>query len=206
MTADKPNLPWPGTDERAVVEEMIRDPGSKHWEKCDEFVRQLVHAKAKNIPNDFREEIIQEAMYKVARYLPEFRFHGAFRTWLIPLITHSIIDMYRRLHKEKNTVALDEPSNEDDRQDEPFPMSGAETTEEAFMIKEDLQNALAALSEYANAHNNSIRNSLIIQMVIFEGRTHAETAEAAGCKPPVVSYVVREAQRYAREKMERKQP
>jgi len=207
MTEDKPYLPGPEADERAVVEEMIRDPDSKHWEECNEFVKQRVYVKAKNIPSDFREEIIQEAMYKVAKYLPEFQFHCAFRTWLNPLITHSIIDMYRRLRKEREfTVFLGEPSHEDDSEDEPFPGSEAKSTEEIFMIHEELRNTLAALSEYANVHSNSTRNSLIIRMVIFEGHTHAETAKAVGCNPPVVSYIVREAQRYAREKMEHKQP
>ena len=200
MTEDKPYLPGPEADERAVVEEMIRDPDSKHWEECNEFVKQRVYAKAKNIPNDFLEEISQEAMYKVARALPGFQFHCAFKTWLNPIIENCIIDMYRRLRKERNTTALEEPSNDDDRQDEPFPISEAETTEEAFMIKEDLRNALAALVEYTNAHSNSDRNRLIIRMVLFEEHTHAETAKAAGCNPPVVSYVIRQAQRYARER------
>jgi hypothetical protein len=37
-------------------------------------------------------------------------------------------------------------------------------------------------------------------MVVFEGKTYEEAAEVAGCHAPVVGYVVREAQRHAREK------
>jgi len=198
---------WLGADERLVVGEMLRDPDSEHWEKCNESVKQLVYAKAKNIPSDLWEVIIQETMYKVARYLPDFQFRCPFRTWLNLIIKSCIADAYRGRRNERDfTVFLGEPSNESVHEDEISSRSATKSAEEASMIKEDLRNAHGALLEYANIHANSVRNKHIIRMVLFEGRTHAETAEAVGCNPPVVSYVVREAQRYAREKMERKQP
>ena len=79
MTGDKPSLPWSGADERLVVVEMIGDRDSKHWEECNKFVKRCVYAKAKNILSNLQEDIIQEAMYKVAKYLPHFRFQCALK-------------------------------------------------------------------------------------------------------------------------------
>lgn len=193
---------WPRANDRSFVEEMIRDPGSKHWENLNEFVKQRVRVQAGNIPIDYHEEIIQEIMHKVAGRLPGFQFRSALQGWLIPLITYSIIDVYRKLQKEKQfTVPLEKPSDDDEREDEPFPGIEVKSAEESSLINDDLRDALEALVDYTNAHRNSTRNSLIIRMVILEGYTHEKTAEAVGCKRPVVDYVVREAQRYAREKL-----
>jgi len=67
MTEGKSYLPWPGADDRIVVEEMLRDHSSGQWHECYIFVRKLVHAKAKNIPKDHWEDIVQDAMIS---YLP----------------------------------------------------------------------------------------------------------------------------------------
>jgi hypothetical protein len=43
MTESKSYLPWPGADDRIVVEEMLRDRSSGQWYECYVFVRKLVH-------------------------------------------------------------------------------------------------------------------------------------------------------------------
>src|SRR6266487_32437 len=201
MTKGKPNFPSPGVDERLVAEEMLRDRHSKLWEDCGEFVTRRVYAKAKNISNH-QEEIIQEVMYKVTKYLPYFQFKCALKTWLYTIIEHCVIDMHRRpQNQERFNVPSSDPLNESDREDRCFKASKAKSAEDVYMTNDELRNAMVALLEYANAHSNPIRNRLIIRMIIFEGHTHFETAKAAGCNAPVVGFVVREAQRYAREKM-----
>ncbi len=204
MTDDNAGSHWPRTDERSVVEEMLRDRHSKHWEECRTFVKQRVYIKAKNtILAGHQEEIIQEVMVKIVRYLSRFRFHCALKTWLNLIIEHCIIDMHRRLLNEGQfSVPPGDSSNENDREGEASILNQAWSAETTFMLNEELRNAVTALSEYANTHSNPIRDQLIIRMVIFDGHTHAEAAKAAGCNAPVVGYVVREAQRYAREKME----
>jgi RNA polymerase sigma factor (sigma-70 family) len=202
MTDGKPFFPWPGADERLVVEEMIGDRHSKHWEECNKFVKRRVYAKAKKILSDLLEDIIQEVMYKVAKYLPHFRFQCALKTWLSQIIEGSIIDAHRKpQNKGRSHPPLADPSNESDREGEGFNVGEAKSAEDAFEVNDEIRNGVMALLEYVNTHANSIRNRLIIRMVIFEGQTHAEAAKAAGCHAPVVGYVVREAQRYAREKM-----
>ena len=202
MTEGNSDSRWPGADERTVVEEMIHNQYSKHWEECNKFVKRCVYAKAKNIPYNLQEEIIQEVLLKVAKNLPSFHFQCVLKTWLNLIIEHCIIDMHRKLQNQGPFhVNLGDPLNESDREGEVFTLSEARSAEEVSVTNDELRNALAALLEYTNAHSNPIRNRLIIRMVILEGRTREETAKAAGCNAPVVGYVVREAQRYAREKM-----
>ncbi len=202
MTEGKSGSHWPGADERSVVEEMNRDRHSQQWNECSTFVKRCVYAKAKNIPNNFQEDIVQEVMYKVTKYLPDFQFRCALKTWLNQIIEHCIIDTHRRLPNHGQLIAsIGDPLNEGDREGEVFAVSEERSAEDAYMTNDDLRNAVADLLEYTNLHSNPTRNRLIIRMVIFEGHTHVETAIAVGCNAPVVSYVVREAQRYAREKM-----
>lgn len=203
MSNGQPYLPRSGVDERVIIEEMIRDRHSKDWEACNNFVKRCVYSKAKNIPSNRHEDIIQEVMYKVTKYLPHFRFQCTFKTWLNQIIESCIINVYRRLQNERPYQSpLVDPPNESDSEREGPHASEAKSAEEAFETNNEILNGIAALLEYANTHSNPIRDRLILRMVLFEGQTHAEAAKAAGCHAPVVGYVVREAQRYAREKME----
>jgi RNA polymerase sigma factor (sigma-70 family) len=200
MPNEQPYLPRPGMDERAIAREMIRDKLSVHWEACSNFVNHCVNAKAKNIPIDYREDIAQEVMHKVKNGLPGFRFESTLKCWVNVIIERCIIDTRRRLRKEEIThVPLTDQTYESDREGEGFTRDEEKSAEDAFMINDKIRGGWIALLEYAHTHGNSIRNQLIIRMVIYEGRTYAEAAKVAGCTEPVVGYVVREAQRYARE-------
>jgi len=205
MPNEQPYLPRPGIDERTVAKEMISDQYPEHWEECSKFVKRRVHAKAKNIPDSLHEDIIQEAMYKVTKSLEHFRFECTLKTWVNLIIERCIIDEHRRLrNEERSHVPLTDQSNESDLEGEGLTTSEVKSAEDALMTNDEIRNGWAACLEYASTHANPIRNQLIIWMVIHEGKTHAEAARAAGCNAPVVGYVVREAQRYAREKMEHK--
>src|SRR5438128_1358746 len=115
MSEDQPYLPRSGADERSIVDEMIHDRHSKHWDKCSEYVKRWVYAKAKNIPKNLQEEIIQEVLYKVTRYLPYFRFQCALKTWLNQIIEHCIIDGLR--NEGRSHFPLANQPNESDRAD-----------------------------------------------------------------------------------------
>ncbi|HJT59496.1 MAG TPA: RNA polymerase sigma factor [Ktedonobacteraceae bacterium] len=203
MTDGKADGHWPGTDEISVVKEMLLRQDSKQWKECSEFVKRCVYAKAKNIPSTIQDEISQEVMYRVAKHLPDFEFHCSLKTWLNTIIGNCIIDAYRKQQKERQFhVPLSDLHNEGNREGEVASIIGeTRSVEDSYEIKDELRHAWSALLEYTDAHANRDRNRLIIRMVLFEGHTHIEAAEAAGCKAPVASYVIREAQRYAREKM-----
>lgn len=207
MSNEHPYLLWMGIDQRLVVKEMIRDQNSRHWEECNNFVKHRVYARATNIPSDLQEDIIQEVMYKVTKYLPHFRFKCALKTWLNLIIERCIIDEYRSLQNKRryHTPLADLPI-ENDHEGEELYASDVKSVEDNFITDDfvtldKIHDGLMALIEYINNHSNPIRNRFIIWMVIIDGQTYAETAVAAGCHVAVVGHVVREAQRYARERM-----
>jgi RNA polymerase sigma factor (sigma-70 family) len=205
MPNDQPYLPRPGIDERMIVAEMLRDQNSQHWEECRRFVKFCVSANASNIPASSHEDIIQEVMYKVAKSLEQFRFECSFKSWINIVVRRCIIDESRKLRKDENVHSpLTNQSNENDGEGESFVISKAKSAEDVFLTEDQIRTGMAALLEYADIHTHPIRNRLIIELVIDEGKTYAEAAKAAGCKEPVVGYVVREAQLYAR-KMRDKQ-
>lgn len=202
MTDDNAGSYWPGMDERSVVEEMIRDRYSEHWEECRKVVKQRVYVRAKNIPIHHQEEIIQEVMVKMVRYLPGFHFHCRLKTWLNVVIESCIIDVHRTLRNEGQfSTHHGDVLNENNYEGELHILDETWSAETTFLLSEELRDAIAALLEYASLHSNPVRDQLIVRMVIFDGYTHIEAAKAAGCSAPVVGYVVRQAQRYAREKM-----
>lgn len=193
---------WLGKDERLVVAEMIRDRHSEYWEECAQFVRRSVYAKAKNIPTDLQDDINQDIMYKVAKFLPHFRFECTFKSWLNLIADRCVIDAYRKLQSEARSqlqLAVVDPPNESDGENEELNTREVISAEEAFETNDKIQNGLKALLEYANTHANPTRNLSIIRWVLFEGKTYEEAAIAAGASSAVVGYVVRQAQHYARE-------
>jgi len=198
----EPYLPRPGIDERTIIAEMISGQHPEHWEECRKFVKLCVYANANNIPDSLHEDIIQEVMYKVTRSLERFRFECTLKAWINIIVERCIADAHRGRRNEVTYhfhLAIS-PIESDYEGEEPG--TGEEkSAEDAFMTDDEIRNGWAALLEYASTHANSIRNQHIIRMVIREGYTHAEAAKVAGCSAPVVGYVVREAQRYAREKM-----
>ena len=202
MSKDQPYLPRPGVDEKMIVDEMIREERLEHWEECYKFVMKCVYAKAKNMPPHHLDDIVQVIMIKITIYLLHFRFKCALKTWVNQIIEHQIIDEYRKLRNEGPHLpfSLNPPGDPDGESQEPGTNEGV-SAEEAFEMQEKIRIGMAALLEYANTHANPVRNWHIIQLVLFEEKTYEEAAIAVGCNPPVVGYVIREAQRYARDKI-----
>jgi RNA polymerase sigma factor (sigma-70 family) len=199
MTEDKSYLPWPGADDRIVAEEMLRDHSSGQWHECYVFVRKLVHVQAKNISNDHWDDIIQDAMIRIHKYLPTFQYQCAFRTWLFGIVRSCIIDDYRKSTRAgPHMVPLGDPHEDAEHEGDTFTANTPRTVEDICIMHDELDKALTALQEYVSTHANPIRNRRILYMVVFEGRSLEEVAKVVGCSSPVVGYVVRSAQRYVR--------
>ncbi len=203
MTEGKAYLPWPGVDDRIVVEEMLRDSKSGQWYECREFVKKLVQAQAKNIPRDHWEDIVQEAMIRVGKYLRTFRHQCRFRTWLFGIVRSCIIDTHRKFMRPGEFMAPLGDSHDDvEHEGDAFTAVAPGTVEDECIVHDELSKALAALQEYVSTHAHPIRNGRILNMVLFEGRSLEEAVKAVGCSAPVVGYVVRSAQCYVRKRME----
>lgn len=205
MTSERPYLPRPGISEKEIVEEMIRNRDSEHWQQCHEFVKHQVSIRAKNFTWISQEKISLEATYKIFRDLPKFRFESTLRTWVHTIIGSCIVDEHRYLQRQERLhVSLEDTFTKGDHEGEEPRVIGIKpmSVEDTIETREEMRNGADALLKYVDTHRNPVRNRQIIKMVIFEGRTLAETAKAVGCHPGVVHYVIEEAQRYAREKMD----
>ncbi len=212
MTKGKSFHPWPGADDRIVVQEMLRDRNSGQWYECREFIKKLVQAKAKNIPKDHWEDIIQDAMMRLDKTLATFQYQCAFTTWLFGIVRSCIIDYYRKAARVGQQMAPlsdqyvkteleDDPHDDDQKEGDAFTTQVTGTVEDVCITRDELDEALTALREYVSLHANPTRNRRILDMVLLEGRSLEETAKAVGCSAPVVGYVVRSAQRYVRERL-----
>ena len=202
MTEGKPYPPWPGGDDRIVVEEMLRDHTSGQWYECREFVKRLVQVQAKNIPQDHWEDLVQDAMMRVDKYLRTFRYQCKLSTWLFGIVRSCIIDAHRKFTRAGQFMAPPgDPHDDVVREYDEFDAGTTKTAEDVCIMHDDLRKALAALQEYVSTHANPIRNRRILDMVMFEGRSLEAAAKAVGCSAPVASYVVRSAQRFVRESL-----
>jgi RNA polymerase sigma factor (sigma-70 family) len=203
MTEDKSYLPRPATDDKIVVEEMLRDRSSGQWHECYVFVMRLVQLQAKNISNDHWDDLVQEAMIRIHKYLPTFQFQCAFKTWIFNIVRSCIIDAYRKSMRAGQLMTpLGDHHDDVELEGDMSTANVPETLEDACITRDELHKALAALVEYVSNRSNPTRNRKILNMVLFENRSLEETAQAVGCSAPVVGYVVRSAQRYVREKLE----
>ena len=206
MTEGKPYLPGPRADDRIVVEEMLRDSKSGQWHECNLLVKRLVQVQAKNIPEDHWDDIAQDAMIRVHKYLPTFQYQCMFKTWLFGIVRSCIIDDHRKSSRAgPHMVPLVDPHADAEHEGDAFTEISTRTVEDLCSTRDDLNQAMTALNEYISKHSSPIRNARIVNMVIFEGHSLEETAKAVGCSAPVAGYVVRSAQRYAREWMRRQE-
>lgn len=202
MTEDKSYPERQATDDRIVVEEMLRDQRSGQWHECYLLVAKLVQQKAHNISPNQREDIVQEAMIRIHKYLPTFKFQCSLKTWIHNIVHSCVIDEYRKIMRIGQFIVSPGVSLDDFELVGDIPVANVPTPmEDECIIRDELREAFAALLEYVSKHSNQERNRAILLMVLFENRSLEETARAVGCTAPVVGYIVRSAQRYVREKV-----
>ena len=202
MTQGNSYPPWPGGDDSIVVEEMLRDRTSGQWYECREFVKRLVQVQAKNISQDRWDDLVQEAMMRVNKYLPTFRYQCKLTTWLFAIVRSCIIDAHRKFaHAGQFIAPPGDPNDDVECECDGINAATTKTAEDVCILRDDLRKALAALQEYVSTHAHPLRNRRILEIVMFEGRSLETAAKAVGCSAPVASYVVRSAQRYVREKL-----
>src|SRR2546429_38814 len=121
MTKENPYLVWPGADDRIVVEEMLRDPRSGQWYECREFVKSCVQVQAKNISTDYWEDIVQDAIIRVNRYLRTFQYQCRLRTWLFGIVRSCIIDAHRKFtHAGQFMSPLGDPHDDIEGESDTF--------------------------------------------------------------------------------------
>jgi RNA polymerase sigma factor (sigma-70 family) len=201
MNEDKLYSAQTVTNDKIIVEEMLHNSNSGQWYEWNLFVTRLVNSRTHNIPIDQRDDIVQEAMLRIDKYLPAFRFNCSLRTWIFNIVRSCIIDTYRKSRRLVEFHALIDPCNDVEIEDELLIAGMSATVEDECITRDELRRAMIALQEYVSLHANPTRNRAILEMVLYEDRSLEETAQAVGCSAPVVGYVVRTARRYVREKL-----
>jgi len=202
VSLDPHFLSWPGTDDRVVVAEMLRDNFSEHWFECREFIRKQVLKRAGNIAQQDRDDVVQEIMGRVHLGLSTFHFGSRLTTWLMSIITHCIIDAYRKAKRTDqapiSSIFPGEP-HETGEQEPAMQLASALEVEDVCIVHDQLEIGINALKAYIKTHAHRERNGKILDMVIVQGDSLEEAANAVGCSAAVAGYVVRQAQLYARQ-------
>lgn len=199
MIEGKPYQIWPWPDDRAVVEEMLRDSQSEQWYECSEFVKKRVRIQAKNIFQDHWDDIAQEAMIRIYKSLHTFQHGCSLRTWLFGIVNSCVIDTYRKLkHAEQYSAPLGNSLEDAEQEGSAFTVNHLRTPEEEYLTRNELEKALELLHEYISLHAKPTRNRRILEMVLSEGHSLEETARVVGCSAAVAGYVVRSAQQFVR--------
>ena len=100
MTEGKPYLPWPGADDRIVVEEMLRDRSSGQWHECYVLVTRLVQIQAHNISNDHWDDLVQEALAKALTNIDLVRPETNMVVWLCTFLHNQLGSDCRKPRRE----------------------------------------------------------------------------------------------------------
>src|SRR5260370_1968435 len=184
MIEGKRYPPWQGGDDRIVVEEMLRDRTSGKWYECREFVKRLVQVQAKNIPQNHWEDLVQDAMMRVDKYLRTFRYQCKLSTWLFGIVRSCIIDAHRKFTRAGQFIAPPgDPLDDVEREYDEIDADRAKTAEDVCIIHDDLRKALAALQESVSTHSNPIRNVPILDIVIFQVLSPPPLLKSSTCSP-----------------------
>ena len=190
--------PWPGLDEKLTVKQMLTDPFCDHWSECHHFFERLI--RISGLPEDMKEDVVQNAMLTVSRSLSTFRFDCKLSTWLVYIARSRITDAQRDLNRyKKQVVAQSEVPNDEENETDTFTIEAQYTTEEECVIRENISEAMKALQEYVSNHSKPIRNRQILQKIMLDQYTYEEAAKELGVNAPVIRYIVHAAQLAVRE-------
>ena len=202
MDTEQQKASWPEAYDRIVVEQMLRH-SPVQWHACQEFVMRLVRNQTKNIAPDHWEDIMQDAMVRIHKSLPNFKYECALKTWLYGIVRNCIIDDYRKTRQTRQPTSLDELYDDPEHEGNTVVAGMTGTVEDEYITHDELGKAVSALREYVSTHAKPARNGQILEIVLFEGYSIEEAAKVVGCSAAVVGYVVRSGQRYVREKLGR---
>ena len=188
-------------DDKSLVEQMLSNSSSHLWIECYEFVHKKVYLLMRNVEMDYKDDVIQEVMIRIYKSLPRFGYKCSFKTWIISITRNCVIDTYREQKRiPKDRVDLSRYYNE--IEDSVMSVYVTKPLEDEYMIREKCVQALLARKEYLSIHSNSVRNEQILDLVLFNDCSLGRAAKSVGCSTAVAGYVVREAQKFIRKKLE----
>jgi RNA polymerase sigma factor (sigma-70 family) len=196
----QPQSQWPGPFDASVIDAMLNDPNSHHWSECQTYVNRLVLKWASGFSVEVKEEIAQNAMLWIVRYLPNFKRQCRLTTWIIQIVHTRIADAGREQQTSFRRQAL--PLNDFDEDDENevynSKISSPRTVEEECVSREELREAFNGFTKYLSTHPKSERVRLILEMHMA-GFNQQDIARDLKIPAPNVGYAIRTFQRFLRE-------
>ena len=199
MAEGKSRNQWFEFDDTLVIEAMLSNNGSEHWERCREFVRHYLDRQFSNLASHLKEEAVQETLLSVHKSLATFRHQSKFITWLSSIAYHRAIDILRRQTSIGQwEVHPDDPPESHEDNVESSTTNRPRTPEEIILTNERIQETFIEIEAFLQLHAKSERNRQILHMVLYDGYSQEETARLLGVPAPVVGYVVRSARDHLR--------
>lgn len=192
---------WPGPEDASVINAMLNDSSSHHWSKCQIYVNELVLKLASNFSADVKEEIAQNAMFCIVRYLPNFKRKCRLTSWIVRIVHTRIADAGRIRQANFRRQALLPNDPDENKENEAYisKIRSPKTVEEECVVREVLREANIALLEYLSTHSKPEINTRILEMYIA-GFSQEDIARKLHMPTPNVGYVIRSVQRFLREK------
>jgi RNA polymerase sigma-70 factor (ECF subfamily) len=144
----------------------------------------LVHARPRLLAvalrvvrdRDDAEDVVQESLLKVCRYLTRFEGRSAFTTWLHRIVVNTSLDRLRRLQTRQDRVS-DQMSDGDDggRRAERLESVDEETPERVYARAEEGAAVQGAIARLSSVH----REALSLREI--DGESYQAIAEIARC-------------------------
>lgn len=123
---------------------------------------------------DDAQDVVQEAMVKVCRYIGRFEQRSSFATWLHRIGTNAALDWLRRQKARVDHPIATGPAAED--QDRPQPSSVDERTPEVLLGGAQVDSAVrGAMRTLPKLHHD------VLALRELDGASYLEIAEAARC-------------------------
>lgn len=202
MTEGTPRYQWSELNDTAVIEAMLINADSEHWGKCSAFIQYFIEKQFTNLSPHLKDDVVQEILLLVHRGLSTFHYRSNFTTWLAVVARNRAIDVLRQQAEitqwEKH---LDDLPESHESGLESSVSNVPRTPEEIILTQERIQEVLVEIEAFLRLHGKSERNRQILQMVLFDGYSYEETAQALGVNAPVVGYIARSVRDHLRQQL-----
>ncbi|MEJ2581350.1 MAG: RNA polymerase sigma factor [Acidobacteriota bacterium] len=130
------------------------------------------------------DDLLQDALLKIARGLPEFEGRSSVKTWAFTIATRVATDHFRRPHSRAQMVEIDET--------EPAQVFDAEIDQR--MVIDEMS---GCVREVIGSLPEDYRTALVLHDL--EGQTAAQVAEIAGCSLATAKIRIHRARRRLKE-------
>lgn len=202
MPAHEQSDIWFSLNETAIIDAMIADRNSEHWQTCSDFVRYYLGKQFPNLPSRTQEEVVQDTLLSVYKALPSFRRQSKLTTWIVSIAYHRAIDAFRHLSMiEQVETAPGEPAESRESEFACATSFSPKTPEEIVLTEELLRETFAGIEAFLQMHRKSRRNRIILSLVLIDGLGQKETAHRLDIPSPVVGAVVRAARVFLRQRL-----